>query len=364
MIDMKIFLPLVLTYYFFTTLNASGQNLVPNPGFELAQKMPDRKGNSINRAKSWSAPKYSSDYYYKGTGRHCGTPKNIFGRQKPHSGLAYGGICTRKKFLEYLQTKLSDTLIKDQEYLVEFYISRAERSIKSLKEFGIFFTNKKIIDITDRGLPVKPQVDFINDGGFRSKKKWIKLSAIYKAEGGEAVIILGHFNYDPHDDKRWILCHYYIDDVSVTRVNTDNSEQKGDEELTTITKEELKESIPSSFSPKPGEAITLKHVFFDTNKSDLLSKSFSELDKLAQYLNESSDTFITISGHTDNTGNEEQNKTLSELRAKAVADYLILQGIDSFRINYEGYGSLRPIAANDTDEGKRLNRRVEFTINK
>jgi OOP family OmpA-OmpF porin len=110
--------------------------------------------------------------------------------------------------------------------------------------------------------------------------------------------------------------------------------------------------IPKAFLPKLGETITLENIFFATNKSELLPQSFSELDKLVQYLNETPNTSITISDHTDKTGNENQNKILSEARAKAVADYLILNGIDKTRISYIGFGSLKPIATNDTEEGK------------
>lgn len=355
----KIF---IIFFYTSAIITAHAQNLVINPGFEKAQHLPEGSDNSINRAVGWSAPKFNSDYYYKGTGRHSGTPKNVFGRQTPHSGAAYGGICTRKKFLEYLQTKLKDTLVKDQEYLIELYISRAERSIKSLKEFGVYFTNKKIINIPDRGLTVQPQVDFINKKGFRNKKKWIKLSAIYKAEGNETVIILGHFNYEASDDKRWILCHYYIDDVSVTAVKTDSSENTNDNEPIVIEKEEIKEVEQPDFLPTPGEAITLKNVFFNTNKSELLPNSFPELNKLVAYLKENHKASIIISGHTDNTGNEPQNKLLSEARAKAVRDYLVAKYIEISRIQYIGYGSQKPISTNDTNTGKQENRRVEFII--
>ena len=363
---MKTFLPFLFASCFCLSLNVEGQNLVPNPGFESAQKLPNKKGNSINRAKDWIAPKYGSDYYYKGTGRHCGTPKNIFGRQKPHSGNAYAGICTRTKFLEYVETKLLDTLIKDQEYLVEFYISRAEISLGSVKEFGVLFTNKKIWGLESRGISEKPQLLFKNRKGYKNKKKWTKLSAVYKAEGNETVLILGHFNYDPSDDKRRMLCHYYIDDISVTPIKNQNNSvihiESGDSAH--ISKIEIINSIPQTFEPKTGEVMTLKNVFFATNKSELLPESFIELDNLVQYLNKAFRTYITISGHTDNSGNEEQNKRLSELRAKAVADYLISKGIGAFRIKYDGYGSLKPVATNSTDEGKRLNRRVEFTIHK
>lgn len=346
---------------FLWVFSTPAQNLVPNAGFEHANRMPDAEGNSINRAKEWIAPKYSSDYYYEGAGRHAGTPKNIFGRQKPHSGKAYAGICTRTHFLEYVECKLTDTLIKDQEYLVEFYISRAERSLGSLKEFGVLFTTKKMWGLSSRGIAQRPQVEFINKRGYKNKKKWMKLSAVYKAEGDELVLILGHFNYDPKDDKRRILCHYYIDDISVIALGTNTDSVASQTEEMELKKEE--EILPS-FSPKPGEVMTLRNIFFQTNKSALLPESFAELDKLALYLNEETETTIDISGHTDNSGNEKQNKNLSEARAKAVAEYLSSKGIDPGRVQYSGYGSTRPVATNTTEEGKQKNRRVEFVITK
>ncbi len=348
-------IPLLCIFILCITINTSAQNLVSNSSFEIARKIPEGKDNSINRAIDWMAPKYASDYYYKGTGRHSGVPKNIFGRQQPHSGNAYAGICTRTHFLEYVETKLTSTLIKDKEYLVEFYISRAERSLGAVKEFGVLFTPKTIYGITDRGIAAIPQVDFINSRGYRNKRKWTKLSAVYKAKGNESVLIIGHFNYKPNDDKRRILCHYYIDDVSVTPIETKN-------DSTEIVKTE--DTMPKLFSPKLGETVALKNIFFSTNKSELLPQSFLELDLLVTYLIEAPETSIKINGHTDNTGNELLNKTLSEGRAKAVADYLTLNGIEKSRINYFGYGSSKPIASNKSDEGKQLNRRVEFIINK
>lgn len=352
---MKIFLSFLFTYLFCISLKTIAQNLVSNPSFEIANRMPEGKENSINRAKDWIAPKYNSDYYYKGTGRHCGTPKNILGYQKPHSGNAYAGICTRTKYLEYLETKLIVPLTKDQEYLIEFYISKAERSLGSVKEFGVLFTKKNVWGVATRGIADKPQVNFINPKGYKDKKNWTKLSTVYKAEGDEAVLILGHFNYEPSDDKHRIFSHYYIDDVSVTLI-----EKKKD----SIEISKVDEPTPKTFLPKFGQAVTLQNIFFTTNKSDLLPESFLELDKLVQDLSEILNTSIKISGHTDNTGNEVQNKTLSEGRAKAVAVYLTLKGIDKSRVSYIGCGSSKPIATNKTDEGKQQNRRVEFIINK
>ena len=347
------------TYLFFLilfllceVLNLTAQNLVPNPGFEMFRDLPEKNGNSINRTKTWGALTLGSDYYHRKAGRKVGVPKNIFGKQEAHSGNAYAGICIRKDWLEYLQTKLTVPLAKGEDYLIELYISRADRSLTSVKEFGLLFT-EKVINIYDtkyKGMSVKPDVDFTNSKGFKNKRKWIKLSAIYKAKGNEKVLILGYFNYDKPDYKGF--CHYYIDDVSITPI-----ENKKD----TIVSVKQENPTTELFSPKPGERVTLDNIFFLINESELLPESFSELDKLVRYLKENNN-LIEISGHTDNTGKEGQNKILSGARAKAVADYLILKGVDKTRINYIGYGSSRPIAANNTEENKQRNRRVEFII--
>jgi outer membrane protein OmpA-like peptidoglycan-associated protein len=259
----------------------------------------------------------------------------------------------RRKYLEYLETKLTVPLLKDKEYLIEFYISRADKSLSSIKEFGVLFSSINIWGLTSRGISEKPQVIFSSNKGYKSKKEWIKLSAVYKAEGNEAFLILGHFNYNPTDNKPKIRCHYYIDDVTITPI-----EKKSDSTSTVI----LKELSFDQILPKLGEIVTLKNIFFQTNKSELLPESFNELDRLASYLSETPNTLITIIGNTDNTGNEEKNRILSEARAKAVAEYLTSKNIDKSRIKYTGYGSSKPIASNDTEEGKQQNRRVEFII--
>ena len=86
------------------------------------------------------------------------------------------------------------------------------------------------------------------------------------------------------------------------------------------------------------------------------------MDIIAKYLKENSDIRIEIFGHTDNSGEEKANKKLSIGRAKSVSEYLTTKGIDKKRITYNGYGSLKPIATNDTEEGKQQNRRVEFIL--
>jgi outer membrane protein OmpA-like peptidoglycan-associated protein len=111
-----------------------------------------------------------------------------------------------------------------------------------------------------------------------------------------------------------------------------------------------------------GKEIVLKNIFFDFNKSTLRPESKNELENLVQLMKDNPTLKIEISGHTDNVGSATYNKTLSQARAKAVVDYLIAAGISSNRLTSVGYGFDKPIAPNDTDEGRQLNRRTEFKI--
>lgn len=105
-----------------------------------------------------------------------------------------------------------------------------------------------------------------------------------------------------------------------------------------------------------------KNVFFEINAAQLKVASNIELDALVNYLASSPNATILIEGHTDNTGSELANINLSEKRANAIAQYLILKGIDKNRIASKGYGSSKPIADNNTVNGRAQNRRSSFTI--
>lgn len=113
---------------------------------------------------------------------------------------------------------------------------------------------------------------------------------------------------------------------------------------------------------KQGSHVVLNNIFFEFGKYDLQPKSIAELEKVKQFLLENKDVKVEISGHTDNIGKYEDNKILSELRAKAVVDYLIKSGISPERLTFVGYADKKPIASNDNEQGRSLNRRIEFRI--
>lgn len=104
-------------------------------------------------------------------------------------------------------------------------------------------------------------------------------------------------------------------------------------------------------------------INFDFAKSDIKPSSFAYLDKLAQTLIRTGAN-IVVKGHTDNIGTDEANMNLSRERAKAVVNYLIQKGVKESKLQYDFFGATSPLASNDTEAGRRLNRRVEFEIQK
>ncbi|MBI1305471.1 MAG: OmpA family protein [Bacteroidetes bacterium] len=113
---------------------------------------------------------------------------------------------------------------------------------------------------------------------------------------------------------------------------------------------------------KKDQRIVLNNVFFDVDKWDLKEESRAEMEMILDLLKKNPTIKVEIGGHTDNTGNEAHNKTLSENRAKAVYQYLIDHGIDATRLSYKGYASSQPIADNNTEAGRAKNRRTELRI--
>lgn len=110
------------------------------------------------------------------------------------------------------------------------------------------------------------------------------------------------------------------------------------------------------------QSITLKNIFFETDKFSLQEKSFLELDKLAEVLKASSSVKVEIGGFTDNVGGIKHNQMLSLNRAQSVYEYLIKSGVSQAQLTYKGYGADNPIGDNKTEEGRKLNRRIELKI--
>jgi OmpA-OmpF porin, OOP family len=111
-----------------------------------------------------------------------------------------------------------------------------------------------------------------------------------------------------------------------------------------------------------GLTVRLKNIYFDFDKTTLKKESFVELNKVVDFLKQNPMVEIEIAGHTDSKGSDDYNLNLSQGRSQSVVDYIVSQGIDSFRLTAHGYGETKPVDTNDTDDGRANNRRVEFTV--
>jgi outer membrane protein OmpA-like peptidoglycan-associated protein len=129
--------------------------------------------------------------------------------------------------------------------------------------------------------------------------------------------------------------------------------------------EEMQRDLEGARIERVGEGIMITFdsgILFDFDKSSLKAEARTNLDKLAVILNKYADTDLLVDGHTDSKGSDNYNLTLSQERAQAVANYLANLQVASTRMTLHGYGESRPIATNDTEEGRALNRRVEVGI--
>lgn len=129
--------------------------------------------------------------------------------------------------------------------------------------------------------------------------------------------------------------------------------------------EEMKKVLGDAEVRREGEGIVInfkEKILFAYDQSDLGAAAQTNMGKLVRILNEYPDTDIRVIGHTDSKGSDEYNQGLSERRATAVVNYLRNNTIASSRLSAIGKGETDPVDTNDTDEGRALNRRVEFVI--
>jgi OOP family OmpA-OmpF porin len=343
----------IISWATISAQTISNKNLVPNGSFENYRK----KGNNLKNAIPWR-PVSSVDYYQETLKNDVGTCKGA------HTGDCCAGLRYQKKYKEFIEVKLSESLKHGNVYQFECYLRLAFWSNAMLKSFGVYISKGGMRAVN---FPEKEcVVDTVTaKGGLNGELCWFKVKGSYRAAGGEKFITIGNFSPNLKSDMVKINAkspgfkeaYYFIDDVSLQWI-------KPKDEVRTVYVDSLKYEKDSVLQVKnnvqAGEKITLK-VSFELGKANLLPESFSELNKLSQYLFRHQNFVIKINGHSDNSGSKSKNQKLSEQRAQAVFEYLIMHGVQN-KMYYQGYGSSLPIADNETDDGKAKNRRVEFEV--
>jgi OOP family OmpA-OmpF porin len=339
-------------------------NIVPNPGFERFSSPPigwSYKGSFFGEVvKYWfSATTASPDVYGQGIRVPSDWAEKGFGAQKARSGKSMAGLtlfgCTNGKphCREYIEIQLSEPLVIGQAYYVEFWATHLPRSLQ-INNLGAYFSVSEIKRGTDEMLIREAQVKASNivaaPGG-----KWVKVSGQFVAKYEAEFMLIGNFNDDlstlsvsPKDDC-FNYAYYYVDDVLVKKIPPFRPVPVKPDDLTKQTLE-------------VGKTIQLKHIYFEFDKDELMPRSYVELNKLLKIMRENPGLSIDIVGHTDALGDDAYNLDLSRRRALAVEKFLLGNKVGKSRLRSHGEGESRPVATNETDEGRAQNRRVEFVV--
>lgn len=333
------------------------KNLVPNGSFENYRK----KSNSIKSAIPWKQIA-SVDFYQNPLSNDTTIQKGAY------DGYCYAGLRFQKKYKEFLQVKLVESLHRGTIYEFSMKVKLAFWSNAVLKSMGILFSKA---GYTKQGDAVKSNmIDTLSkkDGLFKAFQ-WFEVKGYYKADGGEKYLTIGNFAAVVKKDMQrmnlWKLgfkeSYYFIDDVKLVKFK--GQEEKVEVEIVgpNLRDPQADSTLQVKSDIKVGEKVALKNIFFDNGKYYLLPESNIELNKLALYLIKNPNISIQINGHSDNSGLKFKNQKISELRAREVFEYLINKGVQN-KMLFKGFGSEQPIAPNTTDEGKAKNRRVEFEI--
>lgn len=345
----------------------AAQNLVADPGFEKLRYCPGGI-SMLNVSKHWYSPSAGTpDIFNKcnGRGTQVSVPRNICGKQTPFEGNGYAGLILYEPdyydYKEYIRTSLLQYLKKDAEYELAIMISLADNSSYAVQDIQAAFTSTSASSLKYTSLEIQPDLTLRgNDEYLTDKKKWMKLKGVYKAKGNERYLTIGNFTPAKYGKPRLInkngdipSAYYFIDAVSFTLIKDAPSSPNEESEVQQET-----DSIIE------GRTFILKNILFETDKDVLLPQSIEELKKLKQILLDLPTLEIEIIGHTDNRATFKHNADLSERRAKAVVNFLVSEGIEKARLSYSGKGEAEPVATNETEEGRALNRRVEFRVMK
>lgn len=376
----------------FFSYQVSAQNLVENSDFSSASKAPNSISD-IENATGWMNGNGGTVDFYHADAKKCSKvqiPMNTAGNQEANSGSGYAGLIAfmddevlslnggklmytkgYNKYSEYLSAKLNSPLKAGVSYKVSFKVSLAEKSGRAVNGLGAYFSKEMMSSKSNAFIKAEPQVKSSNV--IKSTDKWVEVVGSFTAAGGEEYITIGLFNgidqvemvkdENVTNNKR---AYYFIDGVQVMPGDFKDTDGDGiaDSEDKCPTVKGLAKYDGCMLSQEELSAIkdASAHIYFKTGSAELKEESYKDLDKLVEILKKHPEVRATIEGHTDNTGNADNNMKLSKARAKSVADYLVSHGEPADHISSEGFGITKPIASNDTPEGRAKNRRVEIVV--
>lgn len=235
----------ILLYIFFY-INIYGQNIIPNPSFEVYITCPDET-TKLNNLPPWESPNPETpDVFNSCAGSNCTSfpptllscvPSNWHGFQQPHSGDGYVGIFVEgEEDREYLQVKLNSALKVGVDYQLSYYISLADNWDRAIDNFGVYFSSTKISGTNL--LNYLPQSVTPNGFFIANKEEWILITDTISAIGGEQYMTIGNFKDELNTNfikglggEPWLgslagegrpFSYYFLDDFSLIEIEPEN----------------------------------------------------------------------------------------------------------------------------------------------
>ncbi len=391
--------------FFIFSNQIFGQNLISNGDFETIREFPCswvEPGQIGKYASPWFSTDYSSpDIWSLHTDPSCllslmkndeisfDSEPNILPTEPvfPHSGENIAGFIglmilgegVVQSAREYLAIELKEPLKSGEEYVLEFFVTVKKGAKFNINGLGAAFSSENISTLKPEEVQVLKPIVYSEQILKTDSTAWICFKKQFKAVGNEKYLNFGVFlkepilkfqpdkNFDklPQNEK-WDYCYFFIDDVWLS--DTLSYLQKDVDTLFPLYKEMAKaeevdtEELIALLASLMGKVISLKNIHFNNNESVLLPSSKPVLDKLLTIMRDSSHINVLIIGHTDNRGNSAANEKLSQARADALKKFLQQNGIAGERIKTAGYGDSQPIHDNETEDGRKKNRRVEVVF--
>lgn len=334
-------------------------NLVLNSSFEIPLDTTKPFGlfEPAEKALGWTIPNKSQPHVYSTSAKgFIYDPNGTEWSFKARSGKNVVGLNIYKSKRDYVQGSLTTPLVVGKKYYFAFWV---HYHCSGANNIGITFLPSKINLDSNTRIPLEPATYQKNIVPYSNEAKsvWTLVRDSFIAQMPFQSFIIGNFFSDEEtklEQTRYNHFFAYIDDVAVwearVQPTNDNTSQTEKENW----KRNLAVIIPTNV------AITLNDVFFPYNSAVLEPRSSVTLDSLVEKMNLVKTMRIHIMGHTSSEGSDELNLKLSQKRAEAVMEYLIKQGIANTRLSAEGLGKTMPIASNETEEGRKQNRRVVF----
>lgn len=376
-----------------TTIKSMSQNIVLNGNFNNYFRCPTSHVSYGQNVSSflvgWFSPNSGTpDFFHRCANKtKVHVPNNFATNLEPVDGNGYIGLILRADtstyrftptYTEHITGILVEPLKAEKKYKVQLYYSFSPYSGIQTHSIGIYFSAfKPYFSDIDDSYDFTPQLILHPDSILHTSQKWHKLEGIYIAHGGERYITIGNFEsvakskIIPNRPKKItdvrFFAYYVFDNVNVSLLEEEedttgyNLVYRPPQKKTETDKQiNSDESVFYELNKK----YILHNLYFDYRQSIIRPESFTELNKIVEFLNSNPDLHIKIIGHTDNIGSARYNKHLSEERAKSVFRYLYSKGIPLHRMSYEGKGFNEPIADNETELGRQINRRVEVIFYK